>query len=141
MIRIVAVGKIKNKAYEEACQEYLKRLSKYARVEMVVVKDKGVESEGETILNRCEGSFLIALSPEGVEMSSFEFSRFLQRSQEKKVTFAIGSEHSLSQEVLTKANLVFSLSRMTLPHELCRVVFLEQLYRAFTILKGMKYHK
>ncbi|MBI4441495.1 23S rRNA (pseudouridine(1915)-N(3))-methyltransferase RlmH [Candidatus Woesearchaeota archaeon] len=141
MISVLAVGKIKNKGFEAACQEYLKRLTKYARVSLTVLKDKGIDKEGKDVLVKSEGSYLVALSPVGVEMSSMELSHFLQYNEEKKITFVIGSEEGLSKAVLSKANMVLSMSRMTFPHELARVMFLEQLYRAFTIIKGEKYHK
>lgn len=141
MITLLAVGKIKNKAYETACQEYLKRLQRYDKVQLVVLKDKGKEKEGKDILEKSEGSYLVALSPAGVEMSSIELSQFLQYNADRKIVFVIGSEEGLSTKVMEKAQLVLSMSRMTFPHELARVMFLEQLYRGFTILKGEKYHK
>lgn len=141
MLALIAVGKLRNMAYEESCQEYLKRLSRYTRIAVVEIKDSIIEKEGKQMLEKSDGSYLVALSPMGKELSSVEFSQFLRNLQEKKIMFVIGSEEGLSQDVLQKANFVLSLSRMTLPHELCRVVFLEQLYRAFTIMKGEKYHK
>lgn len=141
MITLLAVGKIKNKAYETACQEYLKRLQRYDKVLLNTLKDKGKEKEGKEILEKSEGSFLVALSPVGVEMSSIELSQFLQYNADRKIVFVIGSEEGLSTKVLEKAQLVLSISRMTFPHELARVMFLEQLYRGYTILKGEKYHK
>ncbi len=141
MITLIVVGKIKNRAYETACQEYLKRLQRYDKVLLNTVKDKGKEKEGKDILEKSEGSFLVALSPMGVEMSSIELSQFLQYNADRKIVFAIGSEEGLSTKVMEKAQLVLSMSRMIFPHELARVMFLEQLYRGFTILKGEKYHK
>ena len=141
MISLLAVGKMKNKAYAEACQEYLKRLQRYDKVNILILKDKGKEKEGKDILEKSEGAYLVALSPVGVEMSSIELSQFLQYNADRKIVFVIGSEEGLSTKVLEKAQLVLSMSRMTFPHELARVMFLEQLYRGFTILKGEKYHK
>lgn len=141
MITVIAVGKIKNKCYEDACQEYLKRLSRYDKVRLLVIKDKGVEKEGKEIIEKSEGTFLVALSPVGVEFSSLELSQFLKNCPHKNLTFVIGSEEGLSMSVLKKANMLLSLSRMTFPHELARVLLFEQMYRGYTIIKGEKYHK
>ncbi|MDD5112171.1 MAG: 23S rRNA (pseudouridine(1915)-N(3))-methyltransferase RlmH [Candidatus Altiarchaeota archaeon] len=147
-LRIVCVGRLKERHYAEAAQEYLKRLGKYAKVEVAEIReqsDKNIEvakrKEAALLKERIgqtQKGLTIALDRTGIEMSSEEFSHLLKKTG---LTFIIGGPDGLSKEVLDEAGVILSLSLMTLPHQLARVVLLEQIYRGFTILNGGKYHK
>jgi|SRR3989344_211714 len=132
MIRVIGIGKIKDPFYREKAQEYLLRLKKYASVEYIE------RSALPYDLQNC-----ILLDEHGQEFSSVEFSKYLQKKmmEEKNITFILGPAEGFSKEVLQKGLLRISLSKMTFPNELARVVFLEQMYRACTIMKNEPYHK
>jgi len=123
----------------EGITDYAARLKHYADFKMLQIKDSNPKKEGAEMLVRAEG-MLVALTPVGRTLSSEQFADFLKK-QNRPMTFFIGNEEGLSPDVLAKADFQLSLSPMTLPHDLCKLVFLEQLYRAFTILKGEKYHR
>jgi len=133
--KIVAVGKIAP-FLKEAQEHYLKRLPKASVVE--VKKGKNREEEGKLLLRRAEG-FIVALDERGKELSSVQFSKFLERYP--KITFLIGGADGLSEEVKKRADFLLSLSKMTLQHDIARIVLLEQIYRANEILKGSPYHR
>ncbi|MDO4183047.1 MAG: 23S rRNA (pseudouridine(1915)-N(3))-methyltransferase RlmH [Coriobacteriia bacterium] len=154
-IRIVAVGKLKERFWREACQEYLKRLGGYAQVSVVEVADVspgsagGVEAarekEGHAVLAAIpEGSYVMLLAIEGKQLSSVEFSLRLDKlalEGESDVTFVIGGSDGVCEAVQQRADQQLSFGRITLPHNLARVVLLEQLYRAFKISRREPYHK
>ena len=142
-LRIIAVGKVKNRALQELAQDYLARISHYAKIDVVELKDSDPRQEGRQMLEKIErtgSAFVIALSEEGKEMVSGEFADRLGKIN-TDIIFLIGGPVGLSKEARKRADTVLSLSRMTFTHEMARVVLLEQVYRAFTILKGEKYHK
>lgn len=132
-VRIVAVGKLKEGYVREGVEEYLKRLRPFCTVETVEVKDERLLSE------KARDAFTVALHPAGKQVSSEEFAALLK--DKESVAFLIGGAEGLSQETLSKAHVQLSLSRMTFPHELARLILAEQLYRSFTILRGHPYHK
>ena len=136
--RLVAVGRMKNAALRAACDDYLDRLRHYTRLEEREVKDEARVLEAVP-----EGTRLVALTRGGEEWSSGELAEWTGRWEMdgRDVTFAIGGAETLPDEVLRKAERLWSLSRLTLPHELARVVMYEQLYRAYTIRRGEKYHR
>ena|SRR3989344_2057765 len=138
-ILLISVGKIKHSWMREGITDYAARLKHYADFKMLQIKDSNPKKEGAEMLVRAEG-MLVALTPVGRTLSSEQFADFLKK-QNRPMTFFIGNEEGLSPDVLAKADFQLSLSPMTLPHDLCKLVFLEQLYRAFTILKGEKYHR
>ena len=143
-IRIIAIGKIKEKFTQEWTQELLKRIPKYCQIEIFEQKELGsMEDEAERILNQVKPEdYLIALDVRGQNISSEELAVMLnQKLMQKNITFVIGSDKGISQKVLTKANYRLSLSRMTFTHQIARLLLIEQIYRAMTILKGEKYHK
>ncbi|MCX7614281.1 MAG: 23S rRNA (pseudouridine(1915)-N(3))-methyltransferase RlmH [Clostridiales bacterium] len=157
-VKILCVGKLKEAYFYNACDEYLKRLSKYCRVEIVEIKEERLpDSPSEKQLNEAlleeekrileaipKGSFLIALCVEGDQISSEDFARQINDWQvggESKLCFLIGGSEGLSDNVKKQAGYRISLSKMTFPHHLARVVLLEQLYRAFQIVTNGKYHK
>lgn len=152
---VVAVGKLKERFWQQACAEYLKRLGAYAKVEVREIADidptkaGGVETsrrrEGEAILAAVpERSHMILLAIDGKERSSEDFSAHLDELAlrgKSDLAFVIGGSDGVSPEVRARANETFSFGPITLPHNLARVVLLEQLYRACKISRGEPYHK
>ncbi len=142
-IRIVAVGKLKENFWREAVAEYVKRLSRFASVEIRELAERAtLEEEAKDILAACRG-YVIALAVEGEKLSSEGFASLLKKRTDegKEITFAIGSSFGLAAEVKRAADFKLSFSDMTLPHQLMRVVLCEQIYRSFMINTGSAYHK
>jgi 23S rRNA (pseudouridine1915-N3)-methyltransferase len=152
-IIIVAVGKLHGAYWCAAQQEYLARLRRYTDVTLIEVKDVvgrgipdavAIQREGEALLAAAKDARrVIALSATGKQMGSPGLADFLQKQIEVygSVAFLIGGPVGLASEVLTSCDDTLSLSPLTFPHELTRVILLEQLYRAATIISGEKYHK
>jgi len=136
--RIVAVGRMKNAALRAVCDEYLERLRHYTKVEEHEVKD-----EARVLGAVPEGARLVALTRRGDEWSSVQLAEWTERWEMdgRDVVFAIGGADTLPDEVLRAAERLWSLSQLTLPHEVARVVLYEQLYRAHTIRRGEPYHR
>ena len=151
MIKIITVGSIKENYLKEAIEEYKKRLSKYTNLEMIEVKDEGLLDEEKTLSVEKEKiekhmnpkDYVITLEIEGKEMTSVEFAeKFDQIMMENSnITFIIGGSVGLSEDIKKQANLHLSFSKMTFPHQLFRVLLLEQIYRAFKINHHESYHK
>ncbi len=144
MITIIAVGKIKNGEISALCNDYLSRIRHYCRIEVLEAKDLGPEKEADEILKKIkENSLIIALCLEGKQFSSEKFAELIKTNQinSKPISFVIGSAEGLSEKVKEKAHLKLSLSQMTFPHEMARVLLLEQVYRAFSIINRQGYHK
>jgi 23S rRNA (pseudouridine1915-N3)-methyltransferase len=147
-IKVAWIGKTKEPAVEALTAEYLKRISRYAEVAGVALKDEaGIVSlaSGERQNQRQQNKErhkLVLLDSRGRQFSSEELAAFLEREQVNAIplVFAIGGSDGFSDEARRHAGFMLSLGKMTLPHELARVVLLEQLYRAFTILKNHPYH-
>lgn len=142
-INIVCVGKIKEKFYKDAVEEYLKRLSRFAKVEIKEVPEgKNLEEEAGGILKLSKGK-IIALCIEGDKYSSESLASLIKGISDKgeESTFIIGSSCGLSKRVKDSAHIKLSFSNMTFPHQLMRVILCEQLYRAFMINSGSEYHK
>ncbi len=156
-INIICMGNIKEKFFRQAIDEYIKRISKFSKVEIVELKeekisqnpsDKEIESalsrEAEKILAKiAPNSFSYILAVEGKQMDSVEFAKDLSNKQVQgysSFNFIIGSSHGLSDMVKSKG-VKFSFSKMTFPHQLMRVILLEQVYRAFKINNNEEYHK
>ena len=141
-LKIAWIGKTKEPAIQALTDDYVKRLSHYLDVEAAQVKDESA------LLKLCARDArpthtLVLLDGTGKQLSSEELAKFLREHQERNplpLLFAIGPADGFTDEARGAAGLVLSLSRMTLPHEFARIVLLEQLYRAFTILKGHPYH-
>ena len=157
-IKIVTVGKLKEKYLKDGIAEYSKRLSRFANLEMIELADektpdrasdsenqKILELEGTRILSKIrDRDFVIVLAIEGKTLSSEEFSKQLEQAPINgfsTLTFVIGGSLGLSPQVKKRANLSISFGRLTLPHQLMRLVLVEQIYRAFTIQQGSPYHK
>lgn len=150
-INIVCVGKIKEKFFTDAIGEYEKRLSRFCTLNIIEVPeatkftnlDQKSEAEGELLLSKATG-VIVALDGLGKMLSSSEIADFIE---EKKVSghsiisFIIGGSNGLSKAVKNKADLLLSFGKITFPHQLFRVVLAEQIYRAFTIIDGLPYHK
>jgi len=136
--RIVAVGRLKNAALRAVCDEYLERLRHYTKVDEHEVKD-----EARVLGAVPEGARLVALTRRGDEWSSVQLAEWTEKwdMDGRDVVFAIGGADTLPDEVLRKAERLWSLSQLTLPHEVARVVLYEQLYRAHTIRRGEPYHR
>ena len=133
--KVVAVGKI-TPILKEAQDYYLRKLKNIEIVE--VKKQRTKEEEGKKLLEKAKG-YIIALDERGREMTSREFASFVQKHP--FITFLIGGADGLSEEVREKSNFLLSLSKMTLQHDVARIVLLEQLYRAEQIIKGTPYHR
>jgi len=133
---VLAVGKTKNVVMKRLIDDYLQRIGHFKKCEYQEVL-------GSSLLRLIEDEpFIVVLDVKGREVSSEEFAMFLKEYEgEKRIAFVIGDENGFDRAVKERARVKLSLSKMTFPHELVRVVFLEQLYRACTILKGLPYHK
>ena len=157
-ITLIAVGKIKERYFEDAIREYSKRLSRYCRLEIIQVADEKTpdgasealeeqikEKEGRRILDQIrEGAYVIALAVEGKQLDSLELAARMERlgvEGKSQLVFLIGGSLGLSKEVMRRADFALSFSAMTFPHQLMRVILLEQIYRSFRIRAGEPYHK
>lgn len=150
-INIVAVGKIKEKYILEGITEYKKRLSRFCDFKIIEVDElsqeksisKKIEEEGKKIIDKISG-VIFTLDICGRELSSEELSQKIadvQLNNGSEITFVIGGSNGVSDEVKNKSKLLISFGRVTYPHQLFRLILTEQIYRAFTILEGMPYHK
>ena len=157
-INLICVGKIKEKSLKDLINEYIKRISAYASVNIVEVQDESIvekpslqeiniakKKEGEKILkNIKQGQYVIALDLVQNQPDSLEFAKILQKSFDNygaNITFLIGGSYGLSDEVKERANLRMGLSNMTFTHQMSRLIILEQIYRAFKINNNEVYHK
>ena len=142
-IYIIVVGKIKESFYREAVAEYVKRMSRFAKVEVKELPEgANPEAEADEILRVCKG-YTIALAVEGEKQTSEQLAKRLGKltDEGKDVSFVIGSSCGLSDKVKKAADYRLSFSDMTFPHQLMRVILAEQVYRAFMINAGSTYHK
>lgn len=157
-ITLITVGKIKEKYFTDAIAEYAKRLSRYCKLDIVEVADEKTpdgasealenqikEKEGERILARIpDGAYVVALAIEGKQLDSEELADKMEKWNVNGVShlvFIIGGSLGLTQKVLNRADFKLSFSKMTFPHQLMRVVLLEQIYRSFRIRNNEPYHK
>ena len=157
-ITLVTVGKIKERYFEDAIKEYSKRLGRYCRLDIIQVQDEKTpdgageamerqikDKEGQRILSNIkDGAYVIALAIEGRMLSSEELASRLQKlgvDGISHIVFVIGGSLGLSDEVMGRADYALSFSKMTFPHQLMRVVLLEQIYRSYRIMAGEPYHK
>jgi 23S rRNA (pseudouridine1915-N3)-methyltransferase len=142
-LRIAWIGKTKEPAIQSLTDEYLKRLSHYADTQGIALKDESALLKLCGRDARSTKNTLVLLDSRGKQLSSEEFAEFLGNHQDRNplpLLFAVGPANGFTPETRQEANLLLSLGKMTVAHELARVVLLEQLYRAFTILKGHPYH-
>ncbi|WP_418223024.1 23S rRNA (pseudouridine(1915)-N(3))-methyltransferase RlmH [Clostridium isatidis] len=157
-ITIISVGKLKEKYLKEAIDEYSKRLSRYCKLEIIELADEKTpdnasekeelqikDKEGDLILSKIKDNmFVIALDLKGKEMTSEEFANYIENlgvMGNSNIAFVIGGSLGLSKKVISRSNYKLCFSKMTFPHQLFRVMLLEQIYRAFRIMKNEPYHK
>lgn len=133
MLKIVCMGKLKEKFYREAEKEYKKRIERFIKIDIEEVK--------KIVYKKCD--YKILLDENGNEMKSREFSDFISNliMKNKKICFIIGGWKGFDENEKEEADFILSLSKMTFPYQLCRIILLEQIYRAITLMKGMPYHK
>lgn len=154
-IKIIALGKIKEKFLKDGIDEFLKRLTPYANVEIIELTpveiknehltERALDEEGEKILSLIKSqSYVITMEINGKQFSSEEFAKRIDElinEGQNEIIFIIGSSCGISQRVSARANLKMSMSRMTFLHQFARLILVEQIYRAFKIIKGETYHK
>lgn len=157
-ITVLTVGKLKEKYFTDAIKEYSKRLSRYCKLEIIEVADEKTpdhasiheenlirQKEGERLKKYIkDGAYVISLAIEGKQCSSEEFSRKIHElglRGESHIIFIIGGSIGLASDILKESNELLSFSKMTFPHQLMRVVLLEQIYRGYRIMNGEPYHK
>ncbi|HEY7547277.1 MAG TPA: 23S rRNA (pseudouridine(1915)-N(3))-methyltransferase RlmH [Blastocatellia bacterium] len=144
-LRFIWVGKTRSAPAKEMILDYAGRVGHYARVEMVELRDRDIEKESEEILSRtASGSFIVVADERGRDMSSREFAELIEKHRlagTRWMTFILGGHAGVSDRVRRQADLLLCLSPMTLTHEMARVVLMEQVYRAFTIIHDLPYQK
>lgn len=156
-IQIVCIGKLKEDYWIQACREYQKRLGAYCRIELTELSEYrlpshpsdsqiriGLEKEGTDLLARSKGGYRVALCIEGKMLDSAELSEKIESvalGGQSAISFLIGGSYGLSDEVKRVSDFKLSMSPMTFPHQMARVMILEQIYRAFQIQSNGKYHK
>lgn len=144
MIKIICVGKIKEAFFRDAINEYMKRLSRYHKVVIEEVMDSNIKSEGDLILKHITSrDYVITLEIDGNSLSSTSFADKLDKFliSSSNIVFVIGGSDGLDDRVKNLSNYKLSFSKMTFPHQLFRVILLEQIYRCFKILNNETYHK
>lgn len=148
MIKIICVGKIKERYLKDCIDEYLKRLSKYTKLEIIELPDynydreKTIYEEGKNILSKInEKDFVVTMEIKGKKLDSVDLSKFIDDNIAKNIVFVIGGSYGLSKNVIDRSNYSLSFSNLTFPHQLFRILLLEQIYRSFKIIKGESYHK
>jgi 23S rRNA (pseudouridine1915-N3)-methyltransferase len=154
-VKLVCVGKLKEKHFSDAFNEYTKRLGRFCKIELAEVDEyllsknpskseiqKGLEKEGLDLLKHLSG-FPVCLDVDGKQLSSEEFSETLSKASNgySAITFLIGSSYGISQNVKEQCKLRLSFGKMTFPHQLFRVMLAEQIYRSFMIASNSDYHK
>ena len=153
-VKLVLIGKTDLNYLKEGINEYEKRLKHYLPMEIVVIpdlkntkklsEDQQKQKEGELILGQIkDGDFTVLLDEKGKEFSSVDFSKFIEKqmiSGLRNLIFVVGGPYGFSDKIYKRANTKISLSKMTFSHQMVRMIFLEQLYRAMTIIKGEPYH-
>lgn len=155
-IKIIAVGNLKEKYWKEASNEYVLRLSKYTKVQIIEIDEAKVSSEtgaylekakdeeGQRILKKIKANEqVVLLDLEGQKLNSLELAKQIEQIfiKTSTVVFVVGGSYGVSQAVKQRADLIMSFSNLTFPHQLFRVILLEQLYRSFKIINNEKYHK
>ncbi len=151
MIKIITVGAIKEKYLRDAIDEYTKRLRKFTNLEIIELKDENLNEieknkikEAERIKKHIDKKdYIITLEIEGKQISSEEFSKKIENTliESSNITFIIGGSYGLADEIKSLSNFKLSFSKMTFPHQLFRVILLEQIYRAYKIMNNENYHK
>lgn len=145
MIKIICIGKIKEKYLTDGINDYLKRLTKYHKVELIELKDSDIKKEKEEILKVLnKDSYIISLAIEGKEYKTTELSEKIDNlltNGKSNITFIIGGSDGIDEEIKNISNELLSFSKLTFPHGLFRLILLEQIYRIFKIQNNETYHK
>lgn len=151
MIKIICIGKIKEKYFIDAINEYCKRLQKYTKLKIIELPDEGlvektkaINIEGENILKHLDSKdYIISMDIAGKQMSSIDFAKKIDGISQfnSNITFIIGFSYGLSDKIKDLSNFKMSFSEMTFPHQLFRVILLEQIYRSYKINNNEQYHK
>lgn len=152
MYRIICIGKIKEEYLTKGILEYKKRINGFSSLEIIELKEyntldisKNVENEGKEILSRIKNDdYVISLEIKGNVINSVEFSQYLEKLStygKSRIIFVIGGSNGLSNEVKKRSDYALSFSKMTFPHQLMRLIIMEQIYRALTIMNNREYHK
>ena len=144
MIKIICVGKVKEKYLRDGIDDYLKRLTKYHKVEIIEINDSNMEEEAKGIIRYINPKdYVITLEIEGNMVSSKELSDLIDKTfiTNPSIDFVIGGSEGLSDSVKNISNYKLSFSKLTFPHQLFRIILLEQIYRSFKILNNETYHK
>lgn len=151
MIKIICIGKIKEKYMEEAINDYLQRLKKYTKVEIIELNnynsyniDEVLKEERDSIIKNIQNrDYIITMEIEGKQLTSPDFSKKIDEifNYNSNITFIIGGSYGLHNDIKTMSNYALSFSKMTFPHQLFRLILLEQIYRAFKIKNNETYHK
>ena len=144
MIKIICIGKLKEQYLKEGINDYQKRINKYHKLEIIELLDSNIDQEKELILkNINHKDYIITLDIEGTNISSKELANKLDKTfiTNPNITFIIGGSDGLHQDIKKLSNYSLSLSKLTFPHGLFRLILLEQLYRSFKILNNESYHK
>ena len=155
-INIIAVGKIKEKFLKDAIDEYKKRISKFCNLNIIEINEcvakvedksnikKSLEEEGKAILSKVKNGYTVVLDIDGKEYSTLELSNIvngIMLNGNSEISFIIGGSYGLSEDVKKTADLRLSFSRLTFPHQLFRLILIEQIYRVFKIVNNEPYHK
>ena len=144
MIKIICVGKLKENYLKDGINDYLNRINKYHKINIIELPDSNIDKEGSEILNHIDNKdYLIALCIEGKELSSLELSDKIDKTfiTNPCITFIIGGSNGIREDIKEKCHYKLSFSKLTYPHGLFRLILLEQIYRSFKILNNESYHK
>ena len=144
MIKIICVGKLKEKYLTEGVKDYLTRLRKYHKIDLIELSDSNIDCEGTEILKHISNKdYVISLAIKGTDLSSLELADKIDKIfiSNPNITFIIGGSNGIRQDILDKSNMLLSFSKLTYPHGLFRLILLEQIYRSFKILNNESYHK
>lgn len=144
MIKIICVGKLKENYLKDGVNDYLKRINKYHKIEIIEINDSNIDNEANEIEKHISNKdYLIAMCIEGEEISSIELANKLDKTfiTNSNITFIIGGSDGIKQTIKERCNYKLSFSKMTFPHGMFRLILLEQIYRCFKILNNETYHK
>ena len=145
MIKILCIGKLKESYLKDAVNDYLKRISKYTKIELIELKDSNINNEKEEIQKHIKTSeHIVSLAIEGKELNTIEFKNLIENNLtngNSNITFIIGGSDGIHEDIKKLSNEKISFSLLTYPHGLFRVILLEQIYRCFKIMNNETYHK
>lgn len=144
MIKIICIGKLKEKYLSDGVNDYLTRIKKYHKIDLIELPDTNIDNEGNEILKHLSSKdYIISLAIKGTGLSSTELAEKIDKTfiTNSNITFIIGGSNGIREDILAKSNMLLSFSKLTYPHGLFRLILLEQIYRSFKILNNESYHK